>query len=160
MQPEDFTPPNPDVVTLVTDSNNEESVSDKHTFQVGDDMYKEDLTLIPTPHIQYTPHQIKWLQLKDPSLAIIMNKLQKGSHPHEPLPNTYFLNRDGVLHHCVREGSQNIEVVVMSKKLYQLVLTSCHGLMRHNGTIGLYGYIRRFYFSQKLKQDCPKHVHQ
>ena len=34
VQPEDFTPPTPDMVTLVTDSNNEESVSDKHTFQV------------------------------------------------------------------------------------------------------------------------------
>ena len=39
MQPEDFTPQNPDMVTLVIDSNNEESVSDKHTFKVGDDIY-------------------------------------------------------------------------------------------------------------------------
>ena len=82
------------MVTLVTDSNNEESVSGKHTFQVGGDIYKEEL---PTPHIQYTPYQIKWLQMKDPSLAIIVNKLQKGTHPHYPLPNTYFLNMDGVL---------------------------------------------------------------
>ena len=44
-QPEDFTPSNPDTVTLVTDSNNEESVSDQHTFQVGDYIY----------HIQYIP---------------------------------------------------------------------------------------------------------
>ena len=73
-QPEDFTPSNPDMVTLVTDSNNEEPASDKHTFQVGHDIYKEDLALIAEPHIQYTPHQIKWLQMKDPSLAIIMNK--------------------------------------------------------------------------------------
>ena len=42
VQPEDFTPPDPDMVTLVTDSKNEESVSDKHTFQVGDDIYEED----------------------------------------------------------------------------------------------------------------------
>ena len=62
------------MVTLVTDSNNEESVSDKHTFQIGDDIYKEDL---PKSHIQYTPHQIKNLQMKDPTLAIIINKLQK-----------------------------------------------------------------------------------
>ena len=55
MQPEDFTPPNLDMVTLVTDSNYEVSVSDKHTFQVRDDIYKEDL---PKPNIQYTPHQI------------------------------------------------------------------------------------------------------
>ena len=63
-QPEDFTHSNPDMVTLVTDSNNEESVSDKHTFQVEDYIYEEDLALIPNPHIQYTPHQIKQLQMK------------------------------------------------------------------------------------------------
>ena len=61
------------MVTPVTDSNNDKSVSNKHTFQVRDDIYKEDLTLILKPHIQYTPHQMKWLQMK----AIIMNKLQK-----------------------------------------------------------------------------------
>ena len=32
--------------------------------------------------------------------------------------------------------------------------------MGHNGTTQLYGYIRRFYFWQKLKQDCTKPVHQ
>ena len=47
MQPEDFTPSNPDMVTIVTDFNNEESVSDKHPFQVRDDIYKEGLALIP-----------------------------------------------------------------------------------------------------------------
>ena len=31
-QPGEFTPPHPDMVTLITDSNNEESVIDKHTF--------------------------------------------------------------------------------------------------------------------------------
>ena len=120
------------MVTLVTDSNNEESVSDKHTFQVGDDIYKEDL---PKPHIQYTPNRIKHLHTKDPSLAMIINKLQKGIHPHRPLPNTYFLNTDGVLYHCVREGSQSFEAVVVPKKLYQLVLTTCHDLMGHGGTM-------------------------
>ena len=35
VQPEDFTLPNPDMVMLLTDSNNEESVSDKHTFKVA-----------------------------------------------------------------------------------------------------------------------------
>ena len=99
-QPEDSTPSNPDMVTLVTNSNNEESVCDKHTFQVGDGINEEDL---PKPHIQYTLHQIKSLHMKDPSLAIIINKLQKGIHPHKPLPNTYFLNTDGVLYCCVRE---------------------------------------------------------
>ena len=59
VQSEDFIPPIPDMVTLVTDSNNEESVIDKHTFQVGDDIYEKDLTLIPKPHIQYTPNKIK-----------------------------------------------------------------------------------------------------
>ena len=73
--------------------------------------------------------------MKDPSLAIIMNKLQKGTNLHKPLPNTYFLNTDGVLYCCVREGSQSFEAVVVPKKLYQLVLTMCHDLMGHNGTM-------------------------
>ena len=123
------------MVTLVTDSNNEESVIDKYTFQVVDDIYEKDLTLIPKPHVQYTPHQIKQLQMKDPSLAIIMNKVQKGTHPNKPVPNTYFLNTDGVLYYCVREVSQSFEAVVVPKILYQLVLTTCHDLMGHNGTM-------------------------
>ena len=40
------------MVTLVTDSNSEEPASDKHTFQVGDDVCEEHLALIPEPHIQ------------------------------------------------------------------------------------------------------------
>ena len=47
---------------------------------------------------------------------------------------------------------------MVPKKLYQLALTACHDLMGHNGTMQLYGYIRRFYFGQKLKQDCTKHL--
>ena len=129
VQPEYVSTTNADMVTLVTNSNNEESVSDKHTFQVGGDIYEEDLAFIPKPHIQYTPHQIKLLQMKHPSLAIIMNKLQKNTHPHKPLPSTYFLNTNGVLYHCVREGFQSFEAVVVPKKLYQLVLTTCHDLM-------------------------------
>ena len=85
--PEDFIPPHPDMVALVTDSNNEEPVSDKHKFQVGDDIHEEDL---PKPHIQYTPNQTKHLQMKDPSLVIIINKLQKGTQPHKPLPTPIF----------------------------------------------------------------------
>ena len=54
------------------------------TFQV-DDLYEEDL---PKPHIWYTTHQIKYLQMTDPSLALIINKLQKGNQPKQPLPNT------------------------------------------------------------------------
>ena len=154
VQPKDFTPPNPDMVTLVTDSNNEESVINKHTFQVGDDIYEKDLTLIPKPHIQYTPHQIKWFQMKDPSLAIIMNKLQKGTHPNKSLPNMYFLNTDGVLYHCVWEGSQSSEAVVVPKGLYQLVLTMCHDLMWHTAT----GWSHKKL--QICKQDCTKQVHQ
>ena len=91
--------------------------------------------MIPEPHIQYTPYQIKWLQMKDPSLVVIMNKLQKGTHPHKPLPNTYFLNTDGILYHCVREDSQSFEAVVVQKKLYQMVLTMCHDLRGHNCTM-------------------------
>ena len=134
------------MVTLITDSDNEESVIDKHTFQVGDDLYEDDL---PKLHIQYTPHQNRHLQMKDPSLALIINKLQKCIQPHKPLPNTYFLDTDGVLYHCAREGFQGLEAVVVPKKLYQFVLTTCHDLMGHNGTTHLYGYIR-FYFWQKL----------
>ena len=103
------------------------------------------------PHIWYTSHQIKDLQMKDPSLALIINKLQKDTQPQQPLPNTYFLNTDSVLYCCVREGSQGFEAIVVPKKLYQLVLTLCHDLLGHNGTMRLYGCIRRFYFWQKLK---------
>ena len=131
------------MLTLITDSNKEESVIDKHTFQVGDDLYEEDL---PKCHIQYTTHQIKHLQMKDPSLVLIINKLQKGTQPPKPLANTYFLNTDGVLYHCVREGSQGFEAMVVPKKLYTLVLTMCHDVLGHNGTTQLYGYIRGFYF--------------
>ena len=42
---------------------------------------------------------------------------------------------DGVLYHCVREGSHSFEAVVGPKKLYQLVLTMYHDLMGHNGTM-------------------------
>ena len=86
------------MVTLISNPNHEESLTDKQTFQVGDDLYEEDL---PKPHILYTPHQIKHLQMKDPSSALIINQLQKGTQPQKPLPNTYFLNTDGVLYHCV-----------------------------------------------------------
>ena len=72
------------MVLFVTDSTNKEPASDKHTFQVGDDIFEEGLASMPEPHIQYTNHQIKQLQMKDLSLAIIMNKLQKGADPHKP----------------------------------------------------------------------------
>ena len=97
--------------------------------------------------------------MKDPSLSIIMNKLLKSTHPHKPLPSTYFLNTDDVLYHCAREGSQCFEAIVVEKKLYQLVLTMWHDLMGHNGAMQLFGYMRRLYFWQKLKQDGTKHVH-
>ena len=102
------------MVTFVTDSNNEKSVSDRHTFQVGDDIYEEDVALIPKPNIQFTSNQIKWLQMKDSLLAIIMDKLQKGTcHYQTPIFNT-----DGALYHCVREDSQGFEAVGVPKKLY------------------------------------------
>ena len=81
--------------------------------------------------------------MKDPLLALIINILQKSTQPQQQLPNTYFLNTDGVLYCCVREGSQGFEATVVPKKLYQLALTMCHGLLGHNGTTLLYGYIRR-----------------
>ena len=68
------------------------------------------------------------------SLTLIFNKLQKGTQPQQPLPNTYFLNTDSVLYHCVMEGSQCFEVMVVPRKPYQLVLTMCHDLLGHNGT--------------------------
>ena len=36
--PEDFIPPHPDMVTLISNPNHEGSVIDKHTFQIGDDL--------------------------------------------------------------------------------------------------------------------------
>ena len=71
--------------------------------------------------------------MTDPSLALIINKLQTGTQLKQPLPNTYFLSTDCVLCHCVREGSQGFEGIVAPKKLYQLVLTTCHDLLGHNG---------------------------
>ena len=62
------------MVILITDSNIEDSVIDKHTFQVGDDLYEKHL---PRAHIQYTPLQIKHLQMKDRSLTLIINKIAK-----------------------------------------------------------------------------------
>ena len=56
--------------------------------------------------------------MKDPSLAIRIHKLQKGTQPQKPLTNSYFLNTDGVLYHCVRESSKGFETVVVPKKLY------------------------------------------
>ena len=38
-QPVNFTPPHPDEATLISDPNSEESVIDKHIFQVGDDLH-------------------------------------------------------------------------------------------------------------------------
>ena len=73
--------------------------------------------------------------MKDHSLTIIINKLLKGTQPHKSLPDTYFLNTDGVLYYSVRECSQSFEAGVVPKKLYQLVLTMCHDLMGHNGTM-------------------------
>ena len=98
--------------------------------------------------------------MKNPSLALIINKLQKGTQPQQLLPNTYFLSTDSVLYHCVREGSQGFEAIVVSKIFSQLVLTMCHDILWHNGTTWLYRYIRRFYLWEKWKQDCAKHVHQ
>ena len=51
--------------------------------------------------------------MTDPSLALISNKLQKGTQPQKPLPNTYFLNTDGVLYHCVRDSYQGFEAIVV-----------------------------------------------
>ena len=150
-------PPHPDVVTLISDLNHEKTITDKPTFWVGDDLYEENL---PKPHIQYTPHQIKHLQMKDPSLALIINRLQKHTQPQQTLPNSYFLNTDGVLYNYVKDDSQGFEAIVVPKKLYQMVLITCHELLGHNDTTWLYGYIRRFYFWQKLKHNCTKHVHQ
>ena len=73
--------------------------------------------------------------MKDPSLALIINKLQKGTQLQKPLPNTYLQNTDGVLYDCVREGFQGFEAIVVPKKLYQLVLNTCHDLLGHNGTM-------------------------
>ena len=66
MPPEDFISPHSDMLPVITDSSNEESVIDKHTFQVGD-LYEEDL---PKPQIQYTSHQFKCLCNERPFINI------------------------------------------------------------------------------------------
>ena len=55
--------------------------------------------------------------MKGLSLALIINKLQKGTQPQQILPNTYFLNTEGVLYHCVSESSKGFEAIVVPKKL-------------------------------------------
>ena len=77
---------------------------------------------------------------------------------NKPL-NTYFLNSKGVLYYSVREGVQICKAMVVLKVLQQLVLTTTHDLLGHNGNTRLYNYIRLFYFWQVLKQDCANHVH-
>ena len=61
------------------------------------------------PLIYLSPQQIKRIQLKDQSLATIIHKLRKNKGSSTPLPNTYFLNDEGVLYQSVREGVQTYE---------------------------------------------------
>ena len=42
----------------------------------------------------------------------------------EAITKHLFFNTHGVLYHCVREGSQDFEAVVVPKKHYQLVVTN------------------------------------
>ena len=110
------------------------------------------------PQTYLSPQQIKRIQLKDQSLAIIINKLRKNKVHSTPLLNTYFLNDEGGIYQSVRKGVQTYEAMVVPSMLWQLVLTMTHDLLGHNVTTRLYNYIRCFYFWQELKQDCANHV--
>ena len=49
-QPENFTPMHPEVASLISDPNHEKMVTDKHTFQVGNTLYEEDLPTLQSIH--------------------------------------------------------------------------------------------------------------
>ena len=130
----------------------------KDTLVLHDVMYEIDDEHPIRPQINLSQQQVKGLPLKDHSLAIIMSKLQKNKVCLTPLLNTYFLKKEGALYQSVREDLQTYEAMLVLSKLQQLVLTTTHNQLGHNGTTILYNYIKWFYFWQKLKQDCTKHV--
>ena len=63
--------------------------------------------------------------MKDPSLSIITNKLQKGTHPNKPLPNTYFLKTDGVPILLCKRRFPKFRSCSGAKETHQLILTAC-----------------------------------
>ena len=82
------------------------------------------------------------MQLHDQSLATIIHKLRKDKVCSTGLLNIYFLDDDSVLYQSVREGVHKSKAMVVPKMLQQLVLTTIHHPLGHNGTTRLYNYIR------------------
>ena len=126
------------IVTVTDSTSTNASHLNKDTFVLHGGTYVIDDEYPTKPQIYLSPKQIKRIQLKDQSLAIIISKLRKNKVCSTPLPNTYFLNDEGVLYQSVREGVQTYEAMVVLSKLWQLVLTMTHDLLGLNGTMRLY----------------------
>ena len=103
------------------------------------------------PCIYPKPQHFKGMQLHVQSLAIIIHKVTKDKVCFTALPNTYFLDDDGVLNQSVREGVHICKAMVVPKMPQQPVLTPMHDPLGQNGTMRLYNYIRQFYFWHELK---------
>ena len=75
-----FMPPDLNMIHMVTDNvnTNASQYPDKDTFVLHDVMYVIDDEHTTRPQINISQQQVKRLQLKDHSLAIIMSKLQKN----------------------------------------------------------------------------------
>ena len=69
------------------------------------------------PQIYLTPQHIKRMQLHDQSLSIIIHKLRKDKVHSTALPNTYFLDDDGVLYQSVRDGVHICKAMVVPNTL-------------------------------------------
>ena len=146
------------ILTVTDSASTNASHLNKDLFVLHDVVYVIDDEHPTKPQIYFSPQQIKRIQLKGQSLAIIISKLRKNKVHSTPLLNTYFLNYEGVLFWSVREGVQTYDAMMVPSMLQQLVLTMTHDLLGHNGTTRLYNYIRWFYIWQELKQGCANHV--
>ena len=110
--PESFTPPDPNMILTVTDNTSTDAnhYLDKDMFVLLGVVYVIDDEHLTKPQIYLSPQQIKQIQLKDHSLAIIISKLSKNKIHSTPLPNTYFQNEEGVLYQSVREGYNHMRL--------------------------------------------------
>ena len=105
MDPKASVSPDPNMIHTVTDNANPNASQglDNDTFVLHDVTYVIDNEHPTRPQINLSQEQVKRLQLKDHSLAIIMSKLQKHKVCSTPLLNTYILNDEGLLYWRVRE---------------------------------------------------------
>ena len=144
---ESFAPLDPNMILSV---NNTTSVDaghclNKDTIVLDDITYVIDVEHPIKPQMYLMPQHIKRMQLHDQSLGNIIHKLRKDNVCSTTLPNTYFLDDDGVLYQSVKEGVQICKAMVVLEMLQQLVLTMIQNLLNHNETMRLYNYIRQFY---------------